>query len=120
MEQTTTYVLSVVDVNGCTDDDSVTITVLDRFNLKVYNLVTPNGDGANDTWWIENIWAYPDAEVVIVNRYGMEVFRTTRYQNDWDGKYNGNELPDGAYYYIITIPGSDKVYKGAINLVRTN
>jgi gliding motility-associated-like protein len=120
MEQTTTYVLTVVDINGCTDDDSVTVTVLDRFNLKVYNLVTPNGDGANDTWWIENIWAYPDAEVVIVNRYGMEVFRTTGYQNDWDGKYNGNELPDGAYYYIITVPGSDKVYKGAINLVRTN
>jgi gliding motility-associated-like protein len=123
MMETTTFTLVVEDANGCSNTDDVTVTVLDEFSLIVYNLVTPNFDGDNDTWIIENILAYPEAEVAIFNRYGMEVFKTTGYQNTWDGKYEGKNLPDGAYYYVITIPGGTDskatVYKGAINLVRT-
>ena len=62
------YILTVTDANGCIDIDSVLITVIDRFKLVVYNVVTPNGDGKNDTWIIDNINAYPDAEVTIINR----------------------------------------------------
>jgi len=57
--------------------------------------------------------------VIIFNRYGMEVFRTTDYQNDWDAIYKGNELPDGAYYYVVLNSNfPDIVYKGAINVIR--
>ncbi len=121
MDKTTEYVVLVTDSNGCKNTDTVTIVVIDNFKLVVYNVVTPNGDGYNDRWFIENIWAYPEAEVVIVNRYGMEVFRKTGYDNltGWDGTYEGKELPDGAYYYVITSPKfPDTVYKGAINLIR--
>lgn len=114
-----TYTVTVTDANGCVNTADVTVIVLDDFNLIVYNAVTPNGDGMNDTWIVENIWAYPDAEVIIFNRYGMEVYRGTNYQNDWDATYKGNDLPDGPYYYVITHPDfGNTVYKGVINVIR--
>jgi gliding motility-associated-like protein len=109
------YLLTVTDINGCKDTDNVKINVLVEFVLKVHNVVTPNGDTYNDTWIIDNIEAYPDAEVAVFNRYGMEVFNKTGYLNDW----NGDDLPDGAYYYVITIKSNDKVYKGALSLLRS-
>jgi len=66
-----------------------------------------------------NILAYPEAEVAVFNRYGMVVFKTVGYQNDWDGTFGDKELPDGAYYYVITIPNRDvEPYTGVINLLR--
>jgi gliding motility-associated-like protein len=114
------FTVTVTDGFGCTQSASVTVIVLDDFKLFPYNLITPNGDGMNDTWVVENIWAYPEAQVVIFNRYGMEVFNGTNYDlNRWDGTFDGKELPDGAYYYVITHPDHpDTVYKGAINLIR--
>lgn len=114
-----TYTVTVTDSNGCVNTATLSIHVLNEFRLVVYNLITPNGDGYNDTWIIDNIWAYPKAEVIIFNRYGMEVYRGTNYANDWDGTYEGKELPDGAYYYVVIHPDfPDIVYKGAINLLR--
>ncbi|MCB9245114.1 MAG: PKD domain-containing protein [Flavobacteriales bacterium] len=114
------FTVTLTDGFGCTATATVTVIVLDDFKLFPYNLISPNGDGINDTWVVENIWAYPDAKVVIFNRYGMEVFNGTNYDlNRWDGTFDGKELPDGAYYYVITHPDHpDTVYKGAINLIR--
>ena len=116
------YTMSITDKNGCKDDDTVRVSVKAEFVLIVHNVITPlNPDGLNDTWIIDNIEAYPDAEVAVFNRYGMEVFNTKGYTNQWDGTdklSGGKDLPDGAYFYVITMKGTDKVYKGAINLVR--
>ena len=98
---------------------TIIVTVKKDFVLKVHNVVTPNGDGDNDTWIIDNIEAYPDAVVAIFNRYGNKIIEENNYKNTLDGKYNNSDLPDGAYYYVITLEGSDKVYKGAINLLRS-
>ena len=119
VDMTTDYTVTVTDEFGCTNEAQLRIVVLDNFDLTVYNAVTPNGDGMNDTWIIENIWAYPEAEVVIFNRYGMEVYRSTGYNNDWDATYKGNDLPDGPYYYVIVHADfPDLVYKGVINVIR--
>ena len=88
-------------------------------------MITPNGDGYNDTWIIDNIEAYPGTEVSIFNRYGMEVYTSDNYMNDWNGTKSpgtggeGDNLPDGAYYYVITNEISGTVYKGAISLIRS-
>jgi len=116
------YTLTVTDRNGCVDTDTIRIRVRAEFYLIVRNVITPNSDGLNDTWIIENIEAYPTAEVGVFNRYGMEIFKTKGYKNQWDGTdklSGGNDLPDGPYYYVITMEGSGKVYKGAINLIRS-
>ncbi|WP_158617951.1 Calx-beta domain-containing protein [Chitinophaga lutea] len=77
--------------------------------------MSPNGDGKNDVWIIENIEKYGRNEVVIVNRWGGTIFKTTNYHNssnNFNGQANvgsgtGKELPDGSYFYILQVWGSD-------------
>ncbi|MBN4051323.1 gliding motility-associated C-terminal domain-containing protein [bacterium AH-315-M05] len=112
-----TYILAIIDINGCRDTDEVTINVLVDYNLIISNLMTPNGDDYNDTWYIDNIENYPECEVSIYNRYGNLIYNTSSYKNDWFGTYNGSRLPDGTYYYVLTCPGTDKVFKGGITIL---
>lgn len=114
---TITYTLTVTDLNGCSDTDAVTITLLSDFNLIVANLMTPNGDGFNDVWNVMGIEQYPGNRVTIYNRNGMLVYETENYNNTWGGTFNGAELPDGTYYYVITFPDTDREVKGAITIL---
>jgi gliding motility-associated-like protein len=117
--ETTTYQLIGTDVNGCTDQDSIIVTVIVDFNVTVSNLMTPNEDGYNDRWIIQNVENYPNTKVVVVNREGQTVYSSDSYDNNFDGKNTyGKTLPDGTYYYVIQFEGSDKVYKGAITILR--
>jgi len=84
----------------------------------IASLLTPNGDNNNDTWQIEDIEKYARIEVRIVNRYGVEVFFSDMYHNEWDGKYNGEPLPDGTYYYALKIADNPTLFKGHINIMR--
>ena len=68
--------------------------------------ITPNGDGVNDTWYIENIWRYPNASIKVFNRHGVKVFEGRNYNNDWNAvsTEGGNgTLPANSYYYIINL-----------------
>lgn len=116
---TTTYVLTVTSIDGCTDTDSVVVTINNDYLVTVRNLITPNGDGFNDTWIIENIETYPGNTITVFNRNGQKVFEGDAYMNDWDGTFNGNPLPDGSYYYMIEFTDSDIVVKGAVNIIRS-
>ncbi|WP_198319143.1 BspA family leucine-rich repeat surface protein [Arenibacter algicola] len=66
---------------------------------------TPNGDNINDTWIIQGIEKFPSAVVTVFNRYGNEVFKTTNYNNNWDGRRRSNseKLPPGSYYFVIDL-----------------
>ena len=115
---TTDYILEVTDFNGCINSDTLNIEVINDFKLFVNNVVTPNGNGENDTWYVENIESLSTARVYIYNRRGTEIYYDDNYKNDWNGYLNDDELPDGTYYYIINFTDSDKVYRGAITLLR--
>lgn len=116
---TTTYLLTGTDANGCTDIDSMVVTVIVDFNVTISNLMTPNEDGYNDRWVIQNVENYPNSKVVVVNREGQTVYSSDSYDNNFDGKNTyGKTLPDGTYYYVVQFEGSDKVYKGAITILR--
>jgi gliding motility-associated-like protein len=75
--------------------------------LRIYNTITPNGDGVNDGWIIEGIEEYPLNSVEIFNRWGDRIVRIDNYDNKtqvWKGTgRNGGRVPDGTYYYILTI-----------------
>jgi len=116
---TTTYTLTVTDNNNCSASDSVVVTLTGEVLLNVRNIITPNGDNFNDVWFVENILNYPNNFVTVFNRFGQLVFETTAYVNNWDGTFNGDPLPDGAYYYIIELTDSGEVYKGAVNIIRS-
>ncbi|MBM3915552.1 MAG: T9SS type B sorting domain-containing protein [Sphingomonadales bacterium] len=98
---TTTYSLRVTTTQGCVATDDMTITVI-PYCIKPMNAFTPNGDGINDRWLITNGNCLANAQVQIFNRYGAKVFEDKNYRNTWDGTYNGNPLPDGTYYYVIS------------------
>lgn len=116
---TTTYTLLVTDDNGCTSTDSVTISLNGNILLTIYDIITPNGDNFNDTWFIDNIQNYPNNTVSVFNRYGQVVYEANSYANDWDGTRNGDELPEGAYYYVVELTDSGDAYKGTVNIVRS-
>ncbi|HEX8517454.1 MAG TPA: gliding motility-associated C-terminal domain-containing protein [Bacteroidia bacterium] len=115
----TTYTLSVIDSNGCLNSDNVTITVQPpEFSGMISNLFTPNGDGINDTWYIQGIQNFRDTEVLIYNIYGNKVFEKKNYTNDWQGTYNGADLPDGTYYYVLRFGDDQQPLKGSVDIIR--
>ncbi|MGG5506843.1 MULTISPECIES: gliding motility-associated C-terminal domain-containing protein [unclassified Myroides] len=103
-------------------------------DVVIYNLVTPDGDGKNDYFIIDNIVKYPNNRVEIYNRWGVKVFETTNYDALGDGSTNvfrgysegkitvdrKKKLPSGTYYYIVTYEYKDangsRMIKKAANL----
>lgn len=80
-------------------------------DLIVYNAVSPNGDGINDTFHIKGIDKYPDNTVEIFNRWGVKVYDAKSY-NESDNMFGGysdgrttvnrgDKLPTGTYFYIL-------------------
>ena len=114
----TNYVLEATDINGCKNTDTLEITVINDFKLLVNNIITPDGNGQNDFWIIENINAQTTAKVHIYNKRGGLIYSSNNYQNDWNGFYGNDELPDGTYYYVINFSDSQSIYRGSITLLR--
>jgi gliding motility-associated-like protein len=114
---TVTYTLTVTDMNGCNDTDAVMVTFVKDYNVVISNLITANADGYNDVWNVQNIEYYPNNKVTIYNRNGMLVYEQEGYNNSWNGTYNGEQLPDGTYYYVLEFTDSGDVIKGAITII---
>ncbi|MGE0562119.1 MAG: gliding motility-associated C-terminal domain-containing protein [Flavobacteriales bacterium] len=114
---TTTYYLTVTSADGCISTDSVIVTVIPT--IRFPDGITPNGDGKNDTWVIDYLDQYPNHVVEIYNRWGEMLFRSTNYQNDWNGTYGGQNLPVGTYYYVIELnDGKTKPFTGPLTVLR--
>jgi gliding motility-associated-like protein len=115
-EESTTYYIWVED-GGCEGFDSVRVIV----GVMVYDGISPNGDGYNDFWEIEDIDRYPDADIEVYNRWGSLLFSAKGdVYNDkkWDGTHNGELLPIGTYYYIINLNNDSEMQSGAITIIR--
>jgi gliding motility-associated-like protein len=85
------------------------------------NSFTPNGDGNND-FWHPSFFNIKEENFLlnIYNAENVKLFSTTDKNNYWDGKYNGNLMPAGYYYYTIsyqTIIGEVKSLNGMLQLV---
>ncbi len=83
----------------------------------IQNVLTPNGDGINDLWVIDNIDSYPNNKVSVYNLWGNIVFEMSDYTNNWnciDG--NGNRLPVGNYLYYIDIDSDCPPIKGSLTI----
>ena len=82
--------------------------------LFITNGLSPNNDGFNDTFHIECIEEFPGNTIKIYNRYGVQIYENTNYQNDWAGLPNmgtpktSELLPTGTYYYIIDLNTGDE------------
>lgn len=114
--KTTTYTVRITTEDGCEATDEVTITVIPR--IVVVNTFSPNRDGINETWDIQNIENFPNATVEIFNRWGNQVFKSQGAYKPWDGTYNGNYLPLATYYYIIRLNQDEKPITGSVTIIR--
>jgi len=122
-DSSTTYYLSTSRQDGCSGFDSIRINVIqdaDHLTIFIPNMITPNGDGANDQWVIRDLLNYPDNSVSILNRWGDVIYEKERYDNSFNGTLWGKELPEGTYYYLVMIKmdGTTKTFNGPLTIVR--
>lgn len=114
-----TYTVKVTNASGCSSEQSFAVTVRDDFQaISATNLLTPNGDGINDVWKVENIDVYPNNEVMVFDRAGRVLYRKKGYDNSWNGTVNGAALTEGTYYYVIDFGNGKLKQKGFITLIR--
>jgi len=111
--------------NPCTFFTQLTVGLDsdEECQLKFYSGITPNNDGKNDVWIIENIELYPENTVQIFNRWGTEVWFEKNYDNDnviWKGntgnKDEGFQMASATYFYVAEVGG--KIYKGWVEITR--
>ena len=110
---TTIYYLAAADSNGCINYDFMILTVIPEDSLFFYNTFTPNNDGENDNWYIGNLYKYPDNKLTVYNRYGRVVYQRSPYENNWNGREFGEELPSATYYFILDPGDGKKEYHGS-------
>ncbi|PLW94556.1 MAG: hypothetical protein C0592_02390, partial [Marinilabiliales bacterium] len=107
---------------GCSDTIISYVTVRPDYTLYIPNAFTPNKpDGINDKFHISGI-NLPDDDfsIRIYNRYGALVFASSNPAFEWDGKMNGNLLPEGTYVYRLyyrDTSGNDHAILGNITLI---
>ena len=96
---------------GCENSDTLTITSCEKKEVAsttVYSF-SPNGDGINDNWVLDDIESYPEAKIWVYDAAGTLVFHSPGgYQNDWDGTYRGKVLPVDSYYFVIDFSAYNK------------
>ena len=119
---TTTVTWIVSDGAGNTASCEQTVTVEASGNCEsamslspmIPTAFTPNGDGANDRWIIDNL--SEDASVRIYDRHGTIIFRSDDgYTRPWDGTSRGSSLPAGSYLYLIQ--NGPHTYRGSVTIL---
>lgn len=112
-----TYLLEVTDANGCTAQLSITLT--EPSDLEMPTGFSPNGDGANDFFFIRGLDAYPANTFVVLNRWGNVVYDRLNYRNDWRGENTqGQDLPNGTYFVILKVDEGSRTLQGYVDLRR--
>ena len=110
------YTFTATGIGNCSAKDNVFVKSL--HNPKPPNTFTPNGDGINDLWEIPDINSYPGAIIEVYNAEGQLVFRSVNYPRPWDGRFNGNILPFGTYYFAIDPKSGRKKITGYVTIIK--
>jgi gliding motility-associated-like protein len=122
-----TYSVMIIAYSGTQAIDTVSISNLivspstSPCKIKPFTYISPNNDGQNDAFYIENIEEYPDNEVFIFNRWGQEIVHIKNYNNQenaWGSKKYPINVPSGTYFYLIDLNGKKKdLFKGFVELI---
>jgi len=120
--------VTVTDIYGCSNADSVQIYAANYSNLRIPAAFTPNSDGVNDLWEFpapyqgQDLRGYiQEVDVKVFNRWGKMVWSSNGAYKPWNAKdLNGKELPMDSYHYIIVFTVGDKKYeyKGSVTIIR--
>lgn len=80
--------------------------------VRIPNIITPNGDGRNDRFYLEGVTG-SGWQLAVYNRWGKQVYSAANYQHEW-----GNDATVGLYYYVLRPPQPGPLYKGWLEVVR--
>jgi gliding motility-associated-like protein len=124
---TTTYYLTSNYQGYYETIDSNTITVINcdtiipkPNELIVPNAFTPNNDGVNDLFHATG-YNIAQIQAKVFNRWGQELYKWDNLNESWNGKYKGNDVASGTYFYVVTVvydDGSVEEKKGVVTLIR--
>jgi gliding motility-associated-like protein/uncharacterized repeat protein (TIGR01451 family) len=97
-------------------EDNKSSTVHAQLEIKIPNVFTPNNDGFNDFMEIKGIEFFPNNRLLVINRWGVQVYKADNYQNDW----NGSGLNEGVYFYTFSWKENiiNKEVTGYITIIR--
>jgi gliding motility-associated-like protein len=125
---TTVYSVEVLALNGCSDEDKITVIVDRRRQIYVPNVFSPNDDGANDLF---TIYAKPGTvrqirSLQIFDRWGDNLFNLEDFlpnspTQGWDGRYKGTPMNPAVFVWVAEIEfidGQIELYKGDVTIVR--
>ncbi|MBK7967751.1 MAG: gliding motility-associated C-terminal domain-containing protein [Bacteroidetes bacterium] len=122
-EQTGNYPITLYVMNdyGCSDTAYSEVIIEGASTVYIPNAFTPNGDGKNDTFSVYGI-GLNDADLVIFNRWGNAVFRTSNLNEAWDGKdhFSGGDCPVDVYIYNVKVKnfnGETQEFTGRVTLL---
>lgn len=120
------YTVVVNDARNCKALDSIFLTQppfspptdpVSPNAIRIPNSFTPNGDGFNDAFVIQNIQFASENKLSIFNRWGQLVFSANNYQNNWFGEAN-NQVTESTYFYIFEDLTNKQSFKGYINVIK--
>lgn len=116
------YLITQIVANdyGCADTAGLRIIVDPNISVYIPNTFTPDDDGLNDLFLIEGE-GIENLELWIFNRWGQRLFHTLNKEEAWDGRVNGNLVPNGVYLYKVIvqdITNRTKVYSGELRVLR--
>ena len=86
-------------------------------DFMIYQGFSPNGDDVNETFTITGLEQFPNNSLMIYNRWGNLVYEVDGYRNDWNGTWNGKDLPDGTYFYVFD-DGEGTAHTGYLQIHR--
>jgi gliding motility-associated-like protein len=109
--------------NGCVSQATMILIQIENCTISIPTAFTPNNDGMNDQWEIDNLDLYfPKNKVVIYNRWGSIIFQSEegKYSlKPWDGNYNGEPMPVASYYFIIDFnDGKTETETGTVSIIK--
>ena len=118
--KTILYRYYITDSNGCVYYDSILIMVQQCTNLQIPNIFTPNNDGINDFFHVQNILVDDLKKLVIFNRWGQIVYSSNDINGMWDGTFKGKPLENDVYTFILEgiCDGAEFIESGSITLLR--
>lgn len=116
------YQIDVIDANNCIQyGNSALVNLIDANIdcLQIPAAFSPNGDGHNDEWQIDNLHMFPKILIQVYNRWGQLLYEGGAYDGFWDGTFNGNPVPTGSYLYHIDVNINDLPPRvGTVTIVR--
>lgn len=110
-----TIVMTGTAANGCGSDQATFQLLPDACAITIPNVVSPNSDNKNDTFYILGLEKYENVELQIFNRWGKVVYETSSYDNN----FQPTDLTDGVYFYTMKLPyGRQTEIEGSFHVMR--